>query len=253
MSPHRSTPDPESPTSTPRSTRSDFELYALALRGAGSFAGKRVVDVGCGRGALLRVLAGQGAHAIGVEVDHEDLRIAVRVGEGPARSGEVRVVEADAHALPFGDSSVAAVTCFLVAHYLRNPGRALSEIRRVLEPGGLLILADRVTDAEASIREGRDAIERKRSRGFQRLLASGELRALCEASGFEFLAEESYEKRLPMRDWLAAIPEHEQSRAVSGLEAWIHAARPRTLRIEAGDVVIAETIIRCRVRGAASR
>lgn len=48
---------------------------------------------------------------------------------------------ADAHHLPIADNSVDAVACFEVMEHLSDPDRALSEIRRVLKPGGMAVLS----------------------------------------------------------------------------------------------------------------
>jgi SAM-dependent methyltransferase len=58
----------------------------------------------------------------------------------PARKPDV---VADAHALPFNDASFELVLCTEVLEHLVNPPQAIAEMRRVLAPGGTLILTTR--------------------------------------------------------------------------------------------------------------
>ena len=94
------------------------------------------LDVGCGTGGLLRHLAaafpGQALH--GVEYSPAAARRAA------AKSGAA-VTTGDAAALPFPGSSFAAVTSLdVLCHAAVDQERALAEMRRVLRPGGLLVL-----------------------------------------------------------------------------------------------------------------
>jgi ArsR family transcriptional regulator len=50
--------------------------------------------------------------------------------------------ESDLELLPIGDASVEAATLILVLHHLPEPSTVLGEVRRVLEPGGRLLVVD---------------------------------------------------------------------------------------------------------------
>jgi len=95
-------------------------------------AGERVVDVGCGTGAVLERF-GAGAIAIGID-DHED---ALRYAR--ARSG-ARLARSDARALPFRTGSVDRLFLLDVAEHVPEDARLFSEIRRVLRPSGLAVV-----------------------------------------------------------------------------------------------------------------
>ncbi len=97
------------------------------------FDGAVVVDVGCSAGYLLEDLAARhhGVSAIGVDVVAQGLRKAHENAPGAA------LVLADCTALPLEDAGVDAVVSANVLEHIDDDAAALSEIRRVLKPGGL--------------------------------------------------------------------------------------------------------------------
>ena len=104
-----------------------------------------VLDLGCGRGYWLRRMRTAGLEPIGIE--HDEDRTAEALRQAP-------VAEADAASLPLADASVGLVWCIHVLHHLEHPDRVLAEVRRVLRPGGHLVLAETVED-NPLIRAGR--------------------------------------------------------------------------------------------------
>lgn len=108
--------------------------------------GAKVADVGCGVGETLRLLRESGFSACGTELCAEKVR------EAAARSG-CAVEQADASALPYADVALDGLVCECVLSLLSNPGKALAEFRRVLRPGGGLLLSDVSAVAEDSIPE----------------------------------------------------------------------------------------------------
>jgi SAM-dependent methyltransferase len=104
-----------------------------------------VLDLGCGRGFWLGYMADRGIRSVGIEEELDRVR-----------SGLVYapVAAADGAALPLAADSFSLVWCIHVLHHLDDPARVLSEARRVLKPGGHLILAETVEDNPA-IRIGR--------------------------------------------------------------------------------------------------
>lgn len=91
-------------------------------------SGRIVLDVGCGTGDYLALL-GDSCTTVGVDISLEALRLAR--GLRVIGSGE---------ALPFRTGSVGGVCGIGMFHSLERPEEMLEEVRRVLAPGGLLIL-----------------------------------------------------------------------------------------------------------------
>ncbi len=101
--------------------------------------GARVADIGCGSGryALALALAGAG-HVCAVDYMAKAFAAAERIAQGSGLP--VRFVEADVFALPFDDGEFDFVFCNGVLHHTASIERGLSELVRVLRPGGRAFL-----------------------------------------------------------------------------------------------------------------
>jgi len=105
--------------------------------------GMRVLDVGCGRGEILRHCARLGAEAYGIDYAPVALDMASKVVADEKQSpGKTGVAQADAKILPFPTQSFDRALIFDVVEHLFpwELDLCLAEIRRVLKPGGVLIV-----------------------------------------------------------------------------------------------------------------
>jgi SAM-dependent methyltransferase len=112
------------------------EHWRRVVRTFGVVDFQTVLDVACGSGDLLAPLAESNSKVVGVDLDAEMLDLA-RARSSSA--GNVEIREMSAESLAFDDGSFDAVTCFSALPYL-DQERAISEIARVLRPGGRLVL-----------------------------------------------------------------------------------------------------------------
>jgi SAM-dependent methyltransferase len=99
---------------------------------AGVEAGRRVLDVGCGPGALV----GELVRRVGSENVWAVDPAAQFVAAARERNPGVDVREASAEQLPFGDVEFDASLAQLVVHFMSDPVGGLSEMRRVTKAGG---------------------------------------------------------------------------------------------------------------------
>ncbi|WP_051669627.1 class I SAM-dependent methyltransferase [Bryobacter aggregatus] len=99
--------------------------------------GKRVIDLGCGAGYGSAELAANAASVIGVDVDPEAVTEARKNYVRPNLQFDVASLEA----LPFADGIFELGVCFEVIEHLTDYRKLLSEVRRVLAPGGQFIVS----------------------------------------------------------------------------------------------------------------
>jgi arsenite methyltransferase len=105
--------------------------------------GQRILDLGCGSGDLSRVLAPLVAPLVapGGDLSQDAVALATRLSAG-IEPEALSFERGDGHALRFADGAFDAAACIDVLGFCRDPGHVLSELRRVLQEGGLLLLAE---------------------------------------------------------------------------------------------------------------
>lgn len=94
----------------------------------------RVLDVGCGRGLLLREFQRRGCDVTGTEFSDDACRFAREVLKLPVRVGLL-------HELNFPDQSFDVVVMWHVLEHVSDPRPTLAEVSRILRPGGIFLVA----------------------------------------------------------------------------------------------------------------
>jgi SAM-dependent methyltransferase len=109
----------------------EYEEQILPMAAAHLAGARRVLDVGTGEGQLARLAVRGGAELV-VGIDPTWAQITV----AEERAGGAHYGRAGAAALPFPDGSFDAVVACLVFEHINQMEQAISEVARVLEPGG---------------------------------------------------------------------------------------------------------------------
>jgi demethylmenaquinone methyltransferase/2-methoxy-6-polyprenyl-1,4-benzoquinol methylase/ArsR family transcriptional regulator len=114
-------------------------IFAAALEKGPRWG--RLLDIGCGAGRILELLAPRADSAVGVDLSPAMLGVArAQIEKAGLRNVQLR--QGDIYALPVEAGSVDLAVLHQVLHYLDNPARALREAARVLAPQGRLIVVD---------------------------------------------------------------------------------------------------------------
>lgn len=98
--------------------------------------GERVLDVACGTGTSTAAIAKRGAKAIGLDFSKG------MIEEARRRHPSLEFIDGDAQALPFGDDEFDAVTVSFGLRNFEDPHLALTELHRVLKPGGRIVVTE---------------------------------------------------------------------------------------------------------------
>lgn len=191
------------------------------------------LDVGTGTGHTAIALATRVARVTGTDVTPEMLAEA-RALAGRRGVGNVTFEIADVEALPYVDGSFDIVTCRRALHHFLRPEAALAEMRRVMRPGGRLVIDDRSVPDDADVDEVMNRLDILHDGSHVREYRPRELADMVAAAGFDVTDVETYTQHRPLTSLTAtAEPEDaaEIGREVAGYDASLRAK----MRIEPGE------------------
>ncbi|MGB3305282.1 MAG: class I SAM-dependent methyltransferase [Thermomicrobiales bacterium] len=183
-----------------------------------------LLDIATGGGHVARTFAPHVSHVIASDLTPEILQHAAAFfKELGLTNVETRI--ADAEELPFADASFDIVTCRIAPHHFPRPDRFVSEVARVLRPGGRFVLIDStVPEGEAGVFFNR--FEQLRDPSHVRSLTIPEWESLISTAGLALATVESFTKRHDFDDWTARSRMSEPDKAT--LEAMMLAASDET-------------------------
>lgn len=115
-----------------------------ALRAIAPWEGRTIVDLGCGTGYWLRHYAQEAARVIGIEPDPALRAVAAQSAQEPAKANmpDIEVLAGSAEHLPLSDASVDVVHARFAYFFPPGTDAGLTEVLRVLRPGGSLVAVD---------------------------------------------------------------------------------------------------------------
>jgi len=206
------------PMTKGRSFNAD-EAVAPFVRLLGAPPPKRVLDVACGPGIVTAAVASAGPNVVAFDLTDEMLAAARRRCEA-ATLANVEFRSGNAESLPFESASFGGAVTRLSIHHFEDPAAALSEIRRVLVPGGALVVGDIIASPDVPAARLHNAIEKLRDPSHVRLLAEVELTTAIQDAGFRIEAVEPWENRKTFTEWAAVVSE---ARSVEPLREVMHA------------------------------
>lgn len=117
------------------------EVEALLLKAVEGREITDFLDIGTGTGRMLELFGPRVDYAIGIDSSREMLAYArTAIEDAELRNCQVRL--GDMYTLPFANASQDTIVIHQVLHYADRPKAVITEARRVLRPGGSLIIAD---------------------------------------------------------------------------------------------------------------
>lgn len=105
------------------------------LKSIPDLPGRQVLDIGAGRGMFLIACAKRGIRAIGIEYEVQNVETAR--AEAAQTGVSIEIVQGNAENMPYPDAQFGFVNLSEVIEHVRDPGKLIAEVFRVLEPGGI--------------------------------------------------------------------------------------------------------------------
>jgi ubiquinone/menaquinone biosynthesis C-methylase UbiE len=157
-----------------------------------------VLDIGCGGGAALRDMASYfpNSKLNGIDYSQDMVLLATRVNKRMIEKGRIEITHGTVSSLPFPDNSFDLATAFEAYYFWPDLIHDLEEIRRVLKPGGTLLIVNEVYENERF----HDRNKKWAAWADMHLHSPEGYRDFLAASGY--LAIEIDE--IPHRNWIAA-------------------------------------------------
>jgi ubiquinone/menaquinone biosynthesis C-methylase UbiE len=152
---------------------------------------KTLLDVGCGNGIFLSMVLNK----FDVEVSGIDISPGMIEKSKELLDSRADLKVGDSEHLPWNDGSFDVVTCSASFHHYPNPELVLKEMRRVLRPDGILMIADPFTSNEL-LRFFANILIKFSKSGDVKIYSQKEMQELLEKCGFTLIKWETEGKKL---------------------------------------------------------
>jgi 2-polyprenyl-3-methyl-5-hydroxy-6-metoxy-1,4-benzoquinol methylase len=140
----------------PYPNREHEDFLSFALGQLGDVAGRRILEVGCGSGALAVYLALQGAEVVGIDVSQGNCRVAERRAAVSGVAGRATFRAVPAEQLDDPDGHYDLIVGNQVLHHVEL-AQAMPNLHRMLEPGGRAVVCEPVLFTPKALSRIRDS------------------------------------------------------------------------------------------------
>ena len=169
-----------------------------------------VIDLGTGAGFTAFAVADCCRQVLASDITRPMLEQTRRLGR-ERQVSNLSLSQNRAEALPIASESVDLVTCRAAGHHFTDLGAALDEIRRILKPGGALIMADSVAPDDAALHAWLNDVEVRRDYSHIENRPVSVLLQMLADRNLTIQHQEPEQTRMTFNDWVArtATPEAE--------------------------------------------
>jgi len=180
----------------------DERSMAGLVEWLGATAQDHSLDVACGPGVLTRAFAQVCKTATGCDVTEALLEIAREEAAGRGLSN-ITFCQGNASDLPFEDDHFDIVSCRAAYHHFATPIDVLKDMKRVMKPGGKIMIADLLTSEDKAQAEAHNEIEVLCDPSHTRALPLSEFKSLFDIAGLKIANSIESEMHYELEAWIA--------------------------------------------------
>jgi ubiquinone/menaquinone biosynthesis C-methylase UbiE len=162
----------------------------------------RLLDVATGTGFLAFEFAKHVREVVAIDFTDEMLAIAKQYTIDES-VGNITFETADVELLPFGGSSFDIVSCRFAFHHFLHPETAISEMARVLRPGGKIVISDIVSSEDNAKSEYQNEMERLRDPSHVKHYPASGILQMLEDHGFDIQSSEDWPVDFGFDEWIS--------------------------------------------------
>ena len=182
--------------------------------------GASVMEVGAGTGNFLSLFGDVAGLLLAVDLTHEMLRVVRKENDGLA------LVVGDGYALPFASGSVELVTSAQTFHHIHRPVPVLQEMRRVVAPGGRILVVDQIATERYEEAALMSDLETVRDPTHAASRPASAMRIMMGAAGLQILDERIVEDEQRISRWM--WPEEFPQERIDAVRAFVKARGDQT-------------------------
>jgi ubiquinone/menaquinone biosynthesis C-methylase UbiE len=175
----------------------------------------KMLDVATGAGHTAMLFAPYVARVTALDITEEMVLKTIEMAAIKG-VGNIDARVADAESMPFEDNTFDLVTCRLAFHHFTNQNKALSEMVRVLKPGGILGFVDNMVVDDPTASQYYNMVESIRDPTHRYVYPKSQLIRLLQGTGLKIVSEQELCKETEFNDWAArqSVSESDKNRLI---------------------------------------